>query len=144
MRNSLWGKLYMASSMKGLANYAQNYHMKHPGEPVQYFFLPESINFMFLYSKEYDYAFGEHFYDYSWHSDIKHEKLMGDINVPTIFLHAKDSYTADGILQAASSDEQARKAVELIGDCELIEISSNHDIHRFNREIFLDAVNHLK
>ncbi|GFI04659.1 MAG: hypothetical protein HFI44_10700 [Lachnospiraceae bacterium] len=39
IRNCLWGQLYMASSMDGLANYAQHYHEKHPGEPVQYFFI---------------------------------------------------------------------------------------------------------
>ena len=144
MRHCLWGQLYMASSMDGLANYAQYYSEKHPGEPVQYFFMPESINFTFLHSQEYDFLFGEHFYDYTWHSGISHETLMSDINVPTIFIHAKDSYTETGILLAASSDEQARKAVELIGNCELVELSSNHDIHRFNPDVFIDTVNALK
>ncbi|MDD6489038.1 MAG: alpha/beta hydrolase [Clostridia bacterium] len=143
MRHCLWGQLYMASSMDGLANYAQQYHEQHPNENVQYFFMPESINFMFMYINEYDMQFGEHFYDYSWHSEISHEKLMSDIKVPTIFLHAKDNYTDDGILMAASSDEQARKAVSLIENCELIELESNHDIHRFNSKIFIDAINQL-
>jgi len=57
-----------------------------------------------------------------------------------LFLHTKESFTDDGILMAASSNEQARRAVELIGDCELIELSSNHDIHRFNPKVFLDAI----
>ena len=143
MRHCLWGQLYMASSMEGLANYAQKYHEKNPNQPVQYFFMPESINFTFLHTAEYDLQFGEHFYDYTWHSGISHEKLMSDIDVPTVFIHAKDSYTEDGILMAASSDEQARRAVELIGDCELIELSSNHDIHRFHPDVFIDAVNKL-
>lgn len=141
MRHCLWGQLYMASSVDGLANYAQSYNEKHPDKPVQYFFMPESLNYPFLHTKEYDFAFGEHFYDYTWHSGISHETLMADINVPTVFIHAKDSYTEDGILQAASSDEQARKAVELIGNCELVELSSNHDIHRFHPDVFVDAVN---
>lgn len=144
MRHCLWGQLYMASSMEGLANYAQTYHEKHPDQPVQYFFMPETVNFTFLHIKEYDFLFGEHFYNYSWHSGISHETLMSDIDVPTVFIHAKDSYTEDGILQAASSDEQARRAVSLIGDCELVELSSNHDIHRFNPDVFIDAVNSLK
>ena len=106
--------------------------------------MPESINFTFLHVKEYDFLFGEHFYDYTWHSGISHETLMSDIKVPTIFIHAKDSYSETGILQAASSDEQARQAVSLIADCELIELTSNHDIHRFHPEVFIDAVNSLK
>ncbi len=65
-------------------------------------------------------------------------------NMLLLFTYAKDSYTEDGILLAASSDEQARKAVELIGDCELIELTSNHDIHRFNAKVFIEAVNRLK
>ena len=143
MRHCLWGQLYMASSMEGLANYAQHYCEKYPDKPVQYFFMPESVNFMFLHMKEYDLQFGEHFYDYTWHSGISHEKLMSDIKTPTVFLHAKDDYTNDGILMAASSDEQARKAVSLIKECELVELSSNHDIHRFHPEVFIEAVNKL-
>ncbi len=139
MRHCLWGQLYMASSMDGLANYAQKYHEKHPDEPVQYFFMPESINFTFIHVKEYDFAFGNHFYDYTWHSGISHEKLLSDIHVPCVFLHAKDRYTEDGILLAASSDKQARTAVSLIEKCELIELESNHDIHRFNPKAFLEA-----
>ena len=143
MRHCLWGQLYMASSMVGLANYAQRYHEKHPEEPVQYFFMPESLNYPFLHIREYAFAFGEHFYDYTWHSGISHETLMSDIKIPTVFIHAKDSYTEDGILLAASSDEQARKAVSLIQNCEFVELSSNHNIHRFHPETFIDAVNSL-
>ena len=143
MRHCLWGQLYMESSMDGLANYAQQYYEKHPDKPVQYFFMPESINFTFLHMREYDFLFGEHFYDYTWHSGISHKTLMSDIKVPAIFIHAKDSYTDDGILLAASSDEQARQAVSLIGDCELVELSSNHDIHRFHPDVFINAVNSL-
>lgn len=143
MRHCLWGQLYMASSMDGLANYAQHYHEKNPGKPVQYFFMPESVNFTFLHILEYDMRFGEHFYDYSWHSGISHTELMADIEVPAVFIHAKDAYSDGGILLAASSDEQAKRAVELIEECELIELSSNHDIHRFNPDVFIDAVNRL-
>ncbi len=144
MRNCLWGRLYMSSSMNGLANYAQRYHEKNPEKPVQYFFMPESINFMFLYTKQYDLRFGERFYDFSWHNGLEHENLMRDISVPTIFIHAEEAYTDDDILMAASSNEQARRAVELIGDCELIELKSNHNIHRFNSKVFIDVINKMQ
>lgn len=143
MRHCLWGQLYMAGSMDGLATYAQMYHEHHPDEKVEYFFMPEFLNFMFMHTNEYDMQFGEHFYDYSWHCGISHEKLMSDIKVPTVFIHCKDNYTEDGILLAASSDEQARKAVGLINDCELIELESNHDIHRFNPQTFIEAFERL-
>lgn len=140
LRHCLWGQLYMASSMNGLANYAQKYYEKHPDKPVQFFFMPESINFTFLHMREYDYNFGEHFYNYSWHAGIDHAQMMSDIEVPTVYIHALEAFTEDGILMAAASNEQAQKAVNLIGDCELIELSSNHDIHRFHPKVFLDAV----
>jgi len=141
LRHCLWGQLYMASSMTKIANYAQKYHMKHPQRPVQIFFMPESINITFLYAKMYDREFGEKFYDYTWHSGIQHEKLLSDIKIPTIFLHVKDMYSEQGILMAASSNQQADKVVKLIADCKLITVSGNHNIHRFNSQEFIDAVN---
>ena len=99
---------------------------------------------MFLFWPQYDLAFGERFYDYTWHSGIAHETLLAQIKVPTVFLHAKDQYTADGILMAASADGQARRAVELLAQGELIELQSNHDIHRTHPKVFLDAVGRLR
>ena len=93
---------------------------------------------------EYDLKFGENFYNFSWHSGINHKDLMKDISVPTIFIHAIEAYTEDGILMAASSNEQARQAVELIGNCELIELKSNHNIHRYNSKVFINAINKME
>jgi pimeloyl-ACP methyl ester carboxylesterase len=143
LRHCLWGRLYLPKAMNGLANYAQQYRKKHPGEPVQFFFLPESINATCLYLPEYDLRFGDHFYDYSWHRGIDHATLLSEINVPTIFLHAKAAYTEDGVLLAASSNEQARRAVSLMKNAHLIELSSEHDIHRFHPDVFIAAVNTL-
>lgn len=139
LRHCLWGQLYMASSMEGIANYAQWVHEKNPDSPVQIAFMPESVNFTFLYAHLYDHAFGEHFYDYSWHSGISHETLMKDIHVPTVYLHIQEQYTGDGILMGAASGEQAEKAAGLIAECELIELSGNHDIHRFQPNDFIAA-----
>lgn len=144
LRHCLWGRLFMPKAMPGLANYAQKYHDRHPGKPVQFFFLPPSLNAMFLFWPQYDLAFGERFYDYTWHSGIAHEELLAQISVPTVFLHAKDQYTADGILMAASADGQARRAVELLAQGTLIELQSNHDIHRTHPKVFLDAVERLR
>lgn len=143
LRHCLWGQMYMASSMDGLANYAQYYHEKNPDTPVQLFFMPESINAMFLYTPLYDFAFGEHFYDYTWHSGISHAALMGDIQVPTIFLHIEEMYSEDGILMAASSNEQAERAVSLIADCEMVTLTGDHNIHRYQPEAFVEAVNRM-
>jgi len=144
MRNCLWGKLYMPKAMDGLANYAQKYRDKNPEKPVKYFFMPKSINIIFQYMREYDLKFGENFYNYSWHSGINHKDLMKEISIPAIFLHAEEAYSDNGILLAASSNEQARQAVELMRNCELIELKSNHNIHRFNSKVFINAINKIK
>jgi len=143
LRNCLWGKLYMPSMTGKMADDAQKYHKENPDKPVRISYIPESINSMFLYMKEYDLLFGDHFYDYTWHNGISHEKLMKDIKVPTIFLHAKDAYTKDSILMAASSNDQARKAVSLVKGCDLIEIISGHDIHSEKPNDFIEAINKL-
>ena len=143
LHHCYWGQLYMANAMPGLANYAQKYSNSHTGEAVQFFFMPQSINQTFQFVNEYDFAFGEHFYDYTWHAGISHEKLMSDIHVPTVFIHAKDQYSPDGILMAASSNEQARRAVSLIDNCRLIELESSHLIHWYHPDVFIDAVNSL-
>ena len=70
-------------------------------------------------------------------------EMMSEIKVPTIFYHAEEMFTGDGILMAASSNDQARKAVSLMNNAEMIELSSNHDIHRFHPDVFIDAVNKL-
>lgn len=143
LRHCLWGKIYMASSINQFADSAEDIHKKNPNEAVQIFYCPPSLNHMFLYVKDYDLKFGENFYNYSFHSGISHEKLMSDIKVPTVFLHCKDSYN-NGILFCASSDEQARKAVSLIKNCELTELVSGHDIHQEHPDVFINACNKLK
>lgn len=144
LRNCLWGQMYMASSMNGLANYAQQYHEKNPDKPVSLFFMPESINALFLYTRSYDFAFGEHFYDYTWHSGIDHDDLMVDIRVKTVFLHINEMYSNDGILMAASSNAQAQRAVGQISACRLVELSGDHNIHRYQPDAFIVAFDLLK
>lgn len=141
LRNCLWGQLYMASSMDNIADHAQKYYEKHPNEPVQIFFMPESINAIFLYGQDYDSAFGENFYNYSWHKGIDHATLMNDIKVPTLYLHIEEQYTDNGILMAAASNEQAERATGLMENCELRQLVGNHNIHRFNSKVFIESIN---
>lgn len=152
LRHCYWGKLYLPDKVGKIADAAQKYHEKYPGKPIQIWFLPKSLNErlfgIFLYIHDYDLRFGDKFYDYTWHNKISHRILMNKIKVPTIFMHAKDAYaidpeTKDSILMAASSNEQARKAVSLIKNCELVELVSGHDIHLEKPEIFIENINKL-
>ena len=145
LRRCLWGKLYMPDAMEGIAASAQAYADAHPGEPVLIFYLPPAMTGTFLYVNDYDFLYGEHFYDYSWHAGIPQSKLMADIDVPAVYIHARESYTQDGILQCAASRAQADRAVELIGDqCVFLETeTSDHDIHGNSTKLYLSAVNRL-
>ena len=145
LRHCYWGQTYMKDMMPGIAEYAQQYHDTHPGEPVKIEFLPSSIWYVFQYAMEYDFAYGEHFYDLSWVHGLRHEDILSAIKIPCVFLHAKESVDANGVYECATSREQAERAVSLIGDnCRLVETDTNdHVIHTVHSDVYIDAVNSL-
>ena len=145
LEHCLWGQLFMKNAMPGLANYAQKYHDSHPGEAVKIGFLPHSIWYVFEYAQKYDFAYGEHFYDLSWNHGHTHEKILSDIKVPCLYIHAKENRADDGTLLCAASREQAERAVSYIGDnCRLIESdTSDHVIHTVHKDFYIDAVNSM-
>ena len=140
-----WGQVYMKDYMPMIAGYAQQYHDSHPGEPVKIEFLPNSIWYVFQYAMEYDFAYGEHFYDLSWNHSLKHEDILSAIKVPCVFIHAKESIDQNGIYECSTSREQADRAVGYIGDnCTLIETDTNdHVIHTVHSDVYINAVNFL-
>lgn len=145
LRHCYWGQLYMKDSMSGIANYAQKYHKKHPNEAVRIGFLPASIWYVFEYARKYDFAYGERFYDLSWNHGLTHEEILSAIEVPCVYIHAKENVHENGTLLCAASREQAERAVSYIGDnCRLVETdSSDHVIHTVHSGVFIEAVNSL-
>lgn len=145
LRHCYWGQLYMKDSMAGIANYAQKYHEKHPDEAVKIGFLPASVWSVFEYAGEYDFAYGEHFYDLSWNHGYTHEQILSEIEVPCVYIHAKESVHGNGTYLCAASREQAERAASFIGEnCRLIETgSSDHVIHTVHRDFYIEAVNSL-
>lgn len=145
LRHCYWGQLFMKDSMPGLANYAQKYSENHPGEEVKIAFLPKSATCVFHYVDQYDMLYGEHFYDLTWNNGVTHEQMLSDIEIPCIYLHAKESTAENGVYLCAASREQAERAVSLIGEhCQLIETNnSDHNIHGTHEDVYLDAVNHF-
>lgn len=143
LRHCYWGQLFMPNAMEGIANYAQKYSKKHPNEEVKIFFLPKSITGIFHFVVNYDFEYGEHFYDLSWNHGIKQEDILSDIEVPCVYLHAKESVGENGVYLCAASREQAERAVGYIGEnCTLIETStSDHTIHSVHSDVYIDAIN---
>lgn len=144
LRHCYWGELFMKDAMPGIADYAQQYHIDHPGEPVKIGFLPSSMWSFYQYAMEYDHAYGEHFYDLTWNNGYTHEQILSDIEVPCVYLHAKEQ-VMKGTYLCAASREQAERAVAYIGDnCRLVETdSSDHVIHTVHMKEYIDAVNSL-
>ena len=144
-RHCYWGQLFMKDSMPSIADYAQSYHEKHPDEPVKIGFLPSSIWYVLQFAQEYDFAYGEHFYDLTWNHGLTHEQILSDIDVPCVYIHAKENVAEDGTYLCAASREQAERAVSYIGDnCRLIETSSSdHTIHTVHKDDYINAVNSL-
>ena len=100
---------------------------------------------MFKYAKEYDFAYGEKFYDLSWNHGLRHEDILTTIDVPCVYIHAKETIHENGIFLCAASSEQAERAVSYIGDnCQLIETnSSDHIIHTVHSDVYIEAVNSM-
>lgn len=145
LRHCYWGQLYMKDAMPGIADYAQKYHEKHPGEAVKIGFLPSSVWFVFEYAREYDFAYGERFYDLTWNHGLTHEEILAAIDVPCVYIHAKENVHENGTLLCAASREQAERAVSYIGEnCRLVETdTSDHVIHTVHSDVYIDAVNSL-
>ena len=144
LRHCYWGKLFMKDSISKIADYAQKYHDKHPGEPVKIGFIPSSAWGTLQYQMQYDLEYGEKFYDLTWNNGYAHKQILSDIKVPCVFLHAKESISDDGVYLCASSKEQADRAVSLIENCRLIETTtSDHSIHDVHKDIYIAAVNSM-
>lgn len=145
LRHCYWGQLYMADAMPGIADYAQKQYQKHPDMAVKIGFLPSSIWYVFEYAKEYDFTYGERFYDLSWNHGLTHKEILSAIEVPCVYIHAKENVHENGTYLCAASREQADRAVSFIGyNCRLVETeNSDHVIHTAHSTFYIDAVNSL-
>ncbi len=145
LRRCYWGKLFMKNSMDGISNYAQKYHDKHPNDYVKIGFMPSAVWSIFKYVQNYDFEYGERFYDLSWNHGIAQRQILSDINVPCIYIHAKEMRADDGTFLCAASREQAERAVGYIGEnCKLLETNtSDHTIHTVHKDFYITAVNSL-
>ena len=145
LRHCYWGQLYMADAMPRIADYAQKQYQKKPDAAVQIGFLPSSLWYVFEYAKEYDFMYGERFYDLSWNHGLTHEEILSAIEVPCVYIHAKENVHENGTYLCAASREQAERAAAYIGNnCLLVETeNSDHVIHTAHSVFYIEAVNSL-
>ncbi|MEG0019549.1 MAG: alpha/beta hydrolase [Oscillospiraceae bacterium] len=129
IENSAWGKLVGEKGINGMLKYGRSYRKKHPQKALQYFFLPPSVNRMFLFMDSYDLRFGDNFYNSSWFDGYNQREILSRIACPAVLIHTSWSVDENGILMAAMSEDDAKLAHSLMKNSELVNVVSGHGFH---------------
>lgn len=140
LQHAMWGAFVGEKGMTKMIEYGKKYRAKHPDKPLNYFFLPDSVNHMFWFMDQYDLQFGETFYDQSWFEGFDRDDALQKISCPCVLIHTKWSVNEQGILMAAMSGDDAKRAASLIPNCKFSYIESGHDSHYEKPQEFLAAV----
>lgn len=121
---------------KNLADYSVNYIEKHPGKPLEIFFLPPSINIYFQGIAKYDPSFGAVWYDNSWYNGFNTEATLAAIKAPTVLIHTNywynhfgSYYDERGVLMAAMDDKDVVKVKSLLKGVQIVQVDSGHLVH---------------
>ena len=125
---------------KLLAEQTAAFCAKHPGEHATNTFVPRDWTRGMYFMDDWDPRFGEAFYDGSWMAGIDQEAMLRQIKCPVVYLKASTSYGDDGVLYAATTDEDAVRIQATIPICKTIEIKSGHDIHYEHPDVFVKAI----
>lgn len=112
----------------------------HPGEHAVNAWVPRAWTRGMYFMDDFDPRFAETFYDGSWMAGIDQEAMLRAIVCPTTFVKAITRYGDDGVLYAATRDEDAARVRECLGSPKFVEIDSGHDIHVEHPDVFVDAV----
>lgn len=123
-----------------LAKQTADFCAKHPNEHVPNAWVPRAWTRGMYFMDEWDPRFGDSFYDGSWMEGIDQEAMLKAIKCPVVFLKASTNYGDDGVLYAATSDEDASRVRDCLPGCQYIEIKSGHDIHSEHPDVFVSAI----
>lgn len=123
-----------------LAEQTAQWCAEHPGEHVVNAWVPREWTRGMYFMDDYDPRFGEAFYNGSWMAGINQEALLRAIECPVSYVKAVTRYGDDGVLYAATSDDDAARVRNCLAECEFIEIDSGHDIHVERPDVFIGAI----
>lgn len=118
----------------------KSYQEANPQKPVEIFFLPDLVRLLVRGFNYYDPHFGEAFYDGSWNKGFDHDKALAKISCPSLLLQANYNILADGELNGAMDEKDAKLAVSLISNCEYKKIDATHVIHLDQPDKFIQLV----
>ncbi|WIM67485.1 alpha/beta hydrolase [Corynebacterium breve] len=121
-----------------IINDGLRYHEKHPDQPIRVWYLPGIMAEYARYSIDYDPYFGLAFYDGSWNQGFDQEATLRAIEAPVIYVRAKEVLGDDGVLQAAASYDEARRALECLPGAKFVEADTSHNYHGDKPGEFVD------
>lgn len=113
---------------------------EHPDEHAVISWVPRAWTRGMYFMDDYDPRFGEAFYNGSWLAGIDQEDLLRSIECPVVYLKATTRYGADGVLYAATTDDDAFRIQQCIRNCTSTTIDSGHDIHVERPDSFVLAI----
>ena len=128
---------------KMLAEQTASFCAEHPGEHVVNAWVPRDWTRGMYFMDDWDPRFGDSFYDGSWMSGIDQAALLSQIECPAVYLKASTNYGEDGVLYAATTDEDAKRIEQTIPRCKTTEIKSGHDIHFEHPDVFIAAIDQV-
>lgn len=140
---------------KRIINYSVDYINKHPGQPLELFFLPPTVNIYFQGLVHYDPYFGAAWYKNSWYKGFHTEANLAAIQAPTLLIHTNywhnhygSYYDERGVLMAAMDNNDVAKAKSLVKGLKVVNVDSGHLVH-FEKsdeylKILLDFTSKLK
>ena len=128
---------------KMLADQTAAFCAEHPGEHAVNAWVPRDWTRGMYFMDDWDPRFGDSFYDGSWMAGIDQAAVLGRIECPTVYLKASTNYGEDGVLYAATTDEDAARIGRTVPNCQTTEIKSGHDIHVEHPDVFIAAIDQV-
>ena len=128
---------------KMLADQTAEFCAAHPNEHVTNAFVPRDWTRGMYFMNQYDPKFGDAFYDGTWMEGIDQAAMLKAIECPAVFVKATTNYGNDGVLYAATSDEDAQRVLDCVSECSFTKIDSGHDIHYEHPNAFVAAIDEV-
>ncbi|SDU44401.1 alpha/beta hydrolase [Amycolatopsis keratiniphila] len=133
-----------------LVRYSLRWIDRHPGEPLRISFLPLIVSVYFAGLVHYDPAFGVAWDDGAWYEGFDTAAALAVVDAPVTLVHTTwwfdkhgTFYSDDGVLMAAMDGDDRARAVELLGEPEVVTVKSGHLVHFERPKVYLDAVSGL-
>ena len=134
---------YVGKAREPIIEHARSYRRKHPGAPLNLWFLPPSVNRTYQYLHEFDPRFADAFYTRQWQAGFDQQATLAAITAPTTLVHARWRVTDEGILEGAMTDQDAARARAALADCQLRRVDTGHGFHDEDPPLFVALLHAL-